>query len=552
MNWNTLKVSPDGTHHIDGCGVPAYQDRFDEVLKFHDPGLAPVLRNGLAWHITTEGLAAYPRRFLRVFGFYGGVAAVVADDGWHHIRADGRDAYPQRYAWCGNMQEGRVAVRDLSGSYFHIDGTGMPAYGSRWRYAGDYRDGIAVIQASDGRSTHIDQAGALTHACWFLDLDVFHKGFAKAKDEAGWMHIDRHGRPCYERRFAAVEPFYNGQSRVERFDGGLEVVDERGATVIELRPARRSEFAALSSDMVGFWRTDAIAAAVELGVIDALPGTTNDVAARLGLNAGRLCALLRGLCELSLVKRVGEAWLLTDRGQYLRHDHEMTLADAAGEYAGPLRSLWASIPEALQDNTWEASDVFGDVASNPSRVVAHHRMLRSYARHDYALLPESLGLRGDERVLDIGGGVGVLAGFLLDYHPGLDVVVIDRPEVVAQVPVRDGLQAVAADLFGQWFLEAEVAILARVVHDWPDEQAIQILLNAHRSLPRSGRMFLVEMIVADDGSFGGLCDLHLLLATGGRERTRKEYEALLDAAGFDLVEVRSSGALPSVLVGVAR
>ncbi len=52
---------------------------------------------------------------------------------------------------------------------------------------------------------------------------------------AGWMHVDRAGEPAYARRFAAVEPFYNAQARVERFDGGLEVIDERGATIVELR-----------------------------------------------------------------------------------------------------------------------------------------------------------------------------------------------------------------------------------------------------------------------------------------------------------------------------
>jgi len=36
-------------------------------------------------------------------------------------------------------------------------------------------------------------------------------------------------------RFAAVEPFYNGQARVERMDGRLEVIDETGKFLIELR-----------------------------------------------------------------------------------------------------------------------------------------------------------------------------------------------------------------------------------------------------------------------------------------------------------------------------
>ena len=43
------------------------------------------------------------------------------------------------------------------------------------------------------------------------------------------------GQPLYARRFAAVEPFYNGQARAERVDGGLEVIDEAGKRLVELR-----------------------------------------------------------------------------------------------------------------------------------------------------------------------------------------------------------------------------------------------------------------------------------------------------------------------------
>ena len=236
MNWRNLEVSASGTHHVRD-GAPAYEERFHAVLKFRDPGLAAVRRRGEAWHVRTDGTEAYGRRFARTFGFYQGRAAAVAADGWLHMLPDGSDLHTRRYGWCGNFQEGRCAVRELGGEYLHVDLEGVPAYRERWRYAGDFRDGAAVVQADDGRSTHVDPHGALIHGVWFLDLDVFHKGHARARDDRGWTHVDSAARPLYERRFAAVEPFYNGQARVERFDGGFEVIDETGAIVVELRPA---------------------------------------------------------------------------------------------------------------------------------------------------------------------------------------------------------------------------------------------------------------------------------------------------------------------------
>ncbi|HFD87889.1 MAG TPA: methyltransferase, partial [Gammaproteobacteria bacterium] len=180
MTWRQFSISPEGTHHLID-GEPAYRERFDEVLAFHAPGLAPVRLNGHAWHIGPDGQIAYRRRFLRAFGFYEDLAAVIDENGWHHIDPAGLDAYPDRSAWCGNFQCGRCTVRDFDGHYFHITPEGMPAYTERWRYAGDFRDGIGVVQDENGRSTHIDTTGQPIHGCWFLDLDVFHKGFARAR-----------------------------------------------------------------------------------------------------------------------------------------------------------------------------------------------------------------------------------------------------------------------------------------------------------------------------------------------------------------------------------
>ena len=227
-------VSEDRTHHR-WADAPAYAERFDEVGKFHAPGLAPVRRGALAWHIKLDARPAYERRFVRTFGYYEGLAAVVSSAGWHHIDATGLDVYTEQHAWCGNFQEGRCTVRDTDGRYCHIDRSGYRIYAQRWHYAGDYRDGVAVVQSEAGRSTHVNGNGEVIHGRWFLDLDVFHKGFARARDVRGWTHVDRSGAPVYERRFAAVEPFYNGQARVERLDGALEVIDEAGEPLIELR-----------------------------------------------------------------------------------------------------------------------------------------------------------------------------------------------------------------------------------------------------------------------------------------------------------------------------
>lgn len=551
MNWRDLSVSACGTFH-ECDGQPAYSGRFDEVLKFHAPGLAPVTRGNEAWHVGPDGIAAYSRRFIRTFGFYEGFAAVQAQDGWHHIRPDGSDAYPERYDWCGNFQGGRCTVRLRDGRYRHVLADGSVAYPETWRYAGDYKDGYCVIQSDAGLCTHLNLKGELLHGNWFADLDVFHKRFARARDGEGWMHVDLRGVPAYARRFAAVEPFYNGQARVERFDGGLEVINEQGQSVSELRPARHSEFAALSGDMVGYWRTETIAAAVRLGVIEALPCTSGALAEKCGLSSDGSLRLLRALGELRLVECDSGVWRLSVRGEFLLASHPLSLADAALEYSGALGDLWSSLPEALKaKGDWRAPDIFGDVARDSARLQGHHRMLRSYARHDYAFIPEALGLQGNERVVDAGGGFGTLAMNILSTHPDVHVTVLDMPEVVKQAQDEmgsvPGLSWLPGDLFEPWNVRADVVTLARVLHDWDDGDAAKILSRARSALSPGGRLFIIEMLMSEQGVSGALCDLHLLMATGGRERSQDAFKRLLSHAGFRLLDVRRIAALPAVL-----
>jgi hypothetical protein len=232
--WQKAILAPDRTHHLVD-GQPLYSARFAEVLAFHLPGLAPATDSSGAYHIDRAGKPAYPFRFRRAFGFYEGRAAVEDASGAHHIDARGENVGSRRFAWCGNFQGERCAVRDIDDRYFHVGEDDEPAYDERWRYAGDFREGAAVVQVDAGTHHHIDVNGKRINGADFIDLDVFHKGFARARDATGWFHIRRDGKPAYEARFAAIEPFYNGQARCERLDRSLVVIDEAGRELLRLR-----------------------------------------------------------------------------------------------------------------------------------------------------------------------------------------------------------------------------------------------------------------------------------------------------------------------------
>ncbi len=555
-NWREYRISADSTHHV--CdGRPAYAARFLEVLKFHAPGLAPVLDDSGAYHITPEGLPAYKTRHVRTFGFYEARAAVHTAGGWFHILPDGNPLYTERYAWCGNFQEGRCPVRLLDGRYLHIDGDGTPAYSERHRYAGDFKDGYAVVQRDDGLHSHIDQSGVLLHGRWFLDLDVFHKDFARARDEQGWHHVDARGQQLYRNRYRNVEPFYNGQARVEGIDGSLSVIRETGETLVELRRPLRSPLEELSGDMVGMWRTQAIRAAVELGVFESLPASTRDIERSLELADSVGARLMRALAEMELVQRdESGVYHCTLKGALLQNSHPFSLAGAASLWGGETYAAWAEPEYSLRTGRSAFMKLYGQslferLKDRPEQLRSSHRAFASYARHDYRSLAEARDFGIHDHILDAGGGTGELAFALLRAYPDLTATVMDLPEVIREGEPPDELKGrcrlAPGDFFEPWPIRSDTVVLARVLHDWPDDEAVRILVRAREAMPTGGTLYVIEMVPDDITGAGGLLDLNMLIVAGGAERTTEQFKRLLDGAGFELLEMIPTRSVSSVI-----
>jgi trans-aconitate methyltransferase len=383
----------------------------------------------------------------------------------------------------------------------------------------------------------------VVHDQWFLDLDVFHKGFARTRDEDGWTHVDLRGRPAYSRRFAAVEPFYNGQARVERLDGGLEVIDESGHALQELRAGTETDLQRLSGLMVGFWKTQVVRAAAKLRIIDYLPGAEEDVAKRASLSPDSTRRILRALWELGVVERHERTWTPTPMGGLLCSDSPSAMADAAKHWGTEHYAAWAELAESLATGEPGFDRVYGQpffswLASKPRQLHRYHRAMRGYAVHDYEQLHEFLPLDGVSHVIDAGGGSGAIVANLVANRPDLSGTLLDLPEVIESPVMADrsaqGVRRIGADIFEPWPCKADLVVLARVLHDWDDDHARVILGRAREALEPGGRIALVEFVLTEEGPKGSLLDLNMLAICGARERTAKEWKSLVRSAGLDV------------------
>ena len=117
---------------------------------------------------------------------------------------------------------------------------------------------------------------------------------------------------------------------------------------------------------------------------------------------------------------------------------------------------------------------------------------------------------------------------------------------------RSDASLIAGDFFEQVPNGHDAHVLAHVLHDWTDEQAIEILRNCRKAIAPQGRLLILEAVLpeGDTPHDGKLMDLLMLAVTGGIERTTDQYAALLTAAGFKLTRVIPVSMHQSLVEGV--
>jgi ubiquinone/menaquinone biosynthesis C-methylase UbiE len=168
---------------------------------------------------------------------------------------------------------------------------------------------------------------------------------------------------------------------------------------------------------------------------------------------------------------------------------------------------------------------------------------------------------GIDTVVDVGGGHGVLMATILRAHPRMRGVLLDLPRVIAgarpqleAAGVAERCETVGLDFFESVPRGGDAYILAQILHDWDDAQCTAILGNCRRALRPRGKLLIIEQVLppANEPSFSKWLDLHMLVMLGGRERTRAEYGAVLEANGLELAEVIPTRAGASIVEAVLR
>ncbi|KGQ12391.1 Sterigmatocystin 8-O-methyltransferase [Beauveria bassiana D1-5] len=150
-------------------------------------------------------------------------------------------------------------------------------------------------------------------------------------------------------------------------------------------------------------------------------------------------------------------------------------------------------------------------------------------------------------LVDVGGGKGHDLQAFYEAFPDSGragaLVLQDLPPVIDSIEpgtLDPALVTQKHDIFTRQPVRgARAYFLRRVLHQWPDKYCLRILNELRNAMrPAYSRLLIYEAILPDAGAARALCELDLCVMSfsGGMERSKSQWVALLSKAGFDVVK----------------
>jgi len=173
--------------------------------------------------------------------------------------------------------------------------------------------------------------------------------------------------------------------------------------------------------------------------------------------------------------------------------------------------------------------------------------LAGRAKNVAPVLAKKIDLSTTDTLLDVGGGTGIYSIALLQKHPRLRAIVLDRPEVlkVAQENaeahgVADRVTLLPGDMFKDALPAADAVLLSNILHDWDVPECRALIARCAASLRAGGQLLIHDVFLNDalDGPLPmALYSAALFTLTEGRLYSAAEYRSWLREVRLTLGEV---------------
>ncbi len=304
---------------------------------------------------------------------------------------------------------------------------------------------------------------------------------------------------------------------------------------------QRAPEAILWDFLRGALMTRTLGVVADLDIAGALadgPRSVDELARECGADADALHRFLRALASDGMFSEVEpRVFANTAASDFLRDPGERAFAHLFGgawhRAVGDLDATGsAAFPRTF------GADFWAWLARHPDERAAFDVAMEQGLESRVRRL-DSLDWRGDETVVDVGGGNGSALVELVRRRPHLRGIVFDLPETVRDESAFGARVEFVAGSFFDRVPAGDVYVLATILHDWDDERATAILRTVRRTARSDARLVVLDSVIPSGNEPDGSKWLDLLMLTlfAGRERDEAQWRELLARGGFEPVRI---------------
>ena len=300
-----------------------------------------------------------------------------------------------------------------------------------------------------------------------------------------------------------------------------------------------------------------LSTALELGLFWRLakkPSGAEGISKEYNIPFKRCRSWLELLTGLGLLERQGESYVPSSTAQnaiikvYSPEVWAFLAQDARERYLAG-NNLTEHISH--RESVWEVQgqeppNYVTEMVENPERARSFTQMLYEVHGPLAEKLAQTLNIEGVRRLMDLGGGSGVISLALLRHHPDLTAVVVDIAnvchagrEIAAETPMARRITYHPADFLQDSLPTGFDIILECDVGIYTEE----LFRKLHASLNRGGHLVIVDWLIQPDRqqSFWRLSNAFIssLGTSEFTNQTSEEVQKLLAQVGFHHISAKT-------------
>ncbi len=313
------------------------------------------------------------------------------------------------------------------------------------------------------------------------------------------------------------------------------------------------------------WRSAALGVVARLGVAESLreaPRPIAELATDVGADEGALYRVLRALARDGIFDELpGQRFALNAAARPLLADDPSSMLGIVLSFTPERESrVWGKIDDAVRTARPVMAQLYGKPMlaylqehSEEGRIF--HRSMVEFTRDLAPIIAAAWDFGGLGSLCDVGGGAGELLAQIVARNAGLRGVCLDSAsalEGTAQTFARHGVPDRCAVEIGDHTARVPPGhggyLLKNIVHGLDGAALATTMAAVRAAMKPDAKLLLVEHVVPPSGPYMAFLDLQMLLSTGGRERTREEFEEMLRAHGFRLDALIETAAPMSLII----